>query len=98
VHEHGGSVALLVTALAMHARRYGRQGIAVFGRQFRLTQADTQIFNQLKKVFSALRIADPETVKVAALFRSFQPLFDDAGTLPLQNLAHKLKRVPKSAT
>jgi hypothetical protein len=90
VHEHCGSVALLGSKLAMLSCGSGRRGVAVFRWEFGLAQADTQVFHQLRKMLNALRIADLETVKVAAFFRSHQPSCDDAGAVPREYVAYAL--------
>jgi hypothetical protein len=61
MHEHCGSVALLIPQLAMGYGSSGN-GIAILAGGAGLAQAKSQILNQLRKMARALLIAKQKTV------------------------------------
>jgi hypothetical protein len=62
MHEHCGSVALLIPQLAMGYGSSGKGGIAVLAGGTGLAQANSQILNQLREMSSALLIAKQKAV------------------------------------
>src|ERR1700722_16306268 len=90
MHQHGGRVALPIAQISMGDGGGGKDSFVVLVVRARLAQADGQVFNQLRKMSSALLIAERNAVEFTTLFRPRQPLFDDTGGRAQQYRSHSL--------
>ena len=88
MHQHRGSVALLISQLAMRHSGGGKDGIAVFTVRAGFSQPDNQIFNQLRKMSSTLFVAKLKVVQFFGLLGPRQPVFDDTQHTALQYRGH----------
>jgi len=74
--QHAGRIALRPSQLAMFDGRRGCDGIAVSIGQLGSAQTRYQIVNQLRKMSSALLIAEMKVVELGRPLRSCQPIGD----------------------
>src|ERR1700688_2516801 len=97
MHQHCGSVALLIPQFPMRHSRSRKDGIAVLAGGAGLAQAQSQVFNQRREMSCALLIAERNAVQVTTLSRPRQPVFDDTADASPQHHAHSLLVQPFSS-
>src|ERR1700730_13896317 len=88
MHQHGRSVALRLPHLAMSDGGSGTDGIAFLSGDVGRSQANNQVFDQLRKISGALLVAKRNAGKLLARFDLRQPVFDDKGCALLQYSGH----------
>src|ERR1700733_11355555 len=66
----------------------GKDGIAVVVSRAGLAQAESQVFDQHRKMSRAVLIAERNAVEFTALFRPRQPTSDDIGSRTQQYYTH----------
>src|ERR1700690_3717633 len=74
----------------------GKNSVAVLRGSTGLSQADNQVYNQFRKMSSALIVAKQKMVEFSALFYSRQPVSNYTGHTTLQYLGHSFLFHPGS--
>jgi len=74
--QHGRTIALRPSQIAMLDSGGGRAGITIFSGQVGYGQTFDYVVNQLGKMSSALLIAEMKVVEFGRFLRSCQPVCD----------------------
>ena len=74
--QHGRTIALRPSQIAMLDSGGGRAGITIFSGQVGYGQTFAYVVNQLGKMSSALLIAEMKVVEFGRFLRSCQPVCD----------------------